>query len=202
MERRQGGYYVRPLGELWEMWKPRVKANGWPFPYARYEDVERVMVSLRSYDRDEWATAFSAVAKPVRGEGHRGGEERGGEVREGELPSCLPVPLLGPVPHHQLRGEESRVQEVAGDVPESRALLRRARRESGDSVQRQTGRRQHRSRIPQNTQGRFGALPSNLELGRHRRLQGGAPQRLRTEERDCDSRDRRSGRGRLAAQGF
>lgn len=64
MERTQGGYYTRPLGELWEMWKPRVKANGWPFPYARYEDVERVMTSLKSYDRDEWAAAFSSVAKP------------------------------------------------------------------------------------------------------------------------------------------
>ena len=56
--------YVRPLNELWEMWKPRVKNRVYPFTYAVYEDVERVMTSLTSYDRDKWAAAFSAVAKP------------------------------------------------------------------------------------------------------------------------------------------
>ncbi len=56
--------YVRPIGGLWEMWKPRVRMKVYPFPYARYEDMERVMTSLTSYDRDKWAAAFSAVAKP------------------------------------------------------------------------------------------------------------------------------------------
>jgi hypothetical protein len=50
--------YVHPINELWEMWKPRVKMRIYPFPYARYEDVEQVMTSLTSYDRDNWASAF------------------------------------------------------------------------------------------------------------------------------------------------
>jgi pimeloyl-ACP methyl ester carboxylesterase len=56
--------YVRPVNELWEMWKPRVKMRIYPFTYALYDDMERVMTSLTSYDRDTWAAAFSAVAKP------------------------------------------------------------------------------------------------------------------------------------------
>jgi esterase FrsA len=56
--------YVRPISELWEMWKPRVKMRIYPFTYARYDDVERVMTSLTTYDRDKWASAFSSVAKP------------------------------------------------------------------------------------------------------------------------------------------
>jgi hypothetical protein len=36
----------------------------YPFTYAQYDDMERVMTSLTSYDRDKWAAAFSAVAKP------------------------------------------------------------------------------------------------------------------------------------------
>ena len=61
---RKSGRYVRPLGELWEMWKPRVKMRIYPFTYAKYDDMERVMASLTSYDRDRWAAAFSSVAKP------------------------------------------------------------------------------------------------------------------------------------------
>ena len=43
--------YVRPINELWEMWKPRVKMRTYPFTYALYDDMERVMTSLTSYDR-------------------------------------------------------------------------------------------------------------------------------------------------------
>jgi len=56
--------YVRPITELWEMWKPRVKMRIYPFTYASYEDMERAMTGLSSYDRDKWAAAFSSVAKP------------------------------------------------------------------------------------------------------------------------------------------
>jgi pimeloyl-ACP methyl ester carboxylesterase len=56
--------YVRPISELWEMWKPRVKFRVYPFTYALYDDMERVMTSITSYDRDKWAAAFSSVAKP------------------------------------------------------------------------------------------------------------------------------------------
>ena len=56
--------YIRPINELWEMWKPRAKMRIYPFTYARYEDVERVMTSLTSYDRDKWASSWSQTAKP------------------------------------------------------------------------------------------------------------------------------------------
>jgi esterase FrsA len=56
--------YIRPINELWEMWKPRAKMRIYPFTYARYEDVERVMTSLTSYDRDKWASSWSLTAKP------------------------------------------------------------------------------------------------------------------------------------------
>ena len=46
--------YVRPISELWKMWKPKVKMKIYPFTYAFYEDVERVMTSLTSYDHDKW----------------------------------------------------------------------------------------------------------------------------------------------------
>src|SRR5271169_36316 len=61
--------YVRPVNELWEMWKPRVKMRIYPFSYARYEDVERVMTSLTSYDREKWASAWSSEAKPYEEKG-------------------------------------------------------------------------------------------------------------------------------------
>jgi esterase FrsA len=58
------GRYVRPINELWGMWKPRVRMKIYPFTYALYEDVERVMTTITSYDRDAWAAAFSSVARP------------------------------------------------------------------------------------------------------------------------------------------
>ncbi len=66
--------YVRPLSELWDMWKPRVRMRGYPFTYAKYEDMERVMATLTSYDREAWAAAFSAVAMPY--------EDRAAEAEE------------------------------------------------------------------------------------------------------------------------
>jgi esterase FrsA len=61
---KQQERYVRPVSELWEMWKPRVRMRTYPFTYAVYEDVERVMTRITSYDRDAWAAAFSEVARP------------------------------------------------------------------------------------------------------------------------------------------
>jgi len=71
--------YVRPISELWAMWGPRVKMRIYPFTYASYDDVERVMTSLTSYDRDAWATAFSALAKPY--EEKAAEAERAGNVQ-------------------------------------------------------------------------------------------------------------------------
>jgi len=64
MSQNQPGGYVRPVSELWEMWKPRVRMKVYPFTYASYEDVEKVMTTITSYDRDAWAAAFSTVARP------------------------------------------------------------------------------------------------------------------------------------------
>jgi pimeloyl-ACP methyl ester carboxylesterase len=36
----------------------------YPFTYASYDDIDRVMTSLTSYDRDKWAEAFSSAARP------------------------------------------------------------------------------------------------------------------------------------------
>ncbi len=40
--------YVRTINELWEMWKS-VKMRIYPFTYATYDDMERVITSLTSY---------------------------------------------------------------------------------------------------------------------------------------------------------
>lgn len=56
--------YVRPINELWKMWQPRVKMKIYPFTYALYSDVEKVMTDITSYDRDKWAAAFSSAALP------------------------------------------------------------------------------------------------------------------------------------------
>ena len=71
--------YVRPVSELWEMWKPRVKMRIYPFSYALYDDMERVMTSLNSYDRDKWAAAFSSVAEPYEAKAE--GAEKAGDAK-------------------------------------------------------------------------------------------------------------------------
>ena len=63
-DRPTSGRYVRPLNELWDMWKPRVRTKTYPFVYAAYEDMAEAMSSITSYDRDRWAAAFSSVAAP------------------------------------------------------------------------------------------------------------------------------------------
>ncbi len=81
-EKRSTRIYVRPITELWEMWKPRVKMHIYPFTYAVYEDMERVMTGLASYDRDKWAAAFSAVAKPYEEKAAQA--EQGGDAKNAE----------------------------------------------------------------------------------------------------------------------
>jgi len=75
----EAGLYIRPIKELWLMWAPRVRAKGYPFNYASYEDMETVMKSLTSYDRDKWAAAFSAVAKPYEEKAAQA--EKSGDVK-------------------------------------------------------------------------------------------------------------------------
>jgi hypothetical protein len=56
--------HSRPIADLWEIWKPRVKMKTYPFTYAQYQDVEQVMTKLTTYDHDKWAAAWSTVAGP------------------------------------------------------------------------------------------------------------------------------------------
>ena len=51
------------------MWKPRAKIGARPLTHAPYSDVERIMTNLRSYDRDQWAKAFSEAAEPYEEKG-------------------------------------------------------------------------------------------------------------------------------------
>jgi esterase FrsA len=60
--------HTRPLAELWPLWKGRAAASAHPFQFTTVDDVERVITSLRTYDRDAWAAAFSNVAEPYRAE--------------------------------------------------------------------------------------------------------------------------------------
>ena len=58
--------YTRPLAELWPLWKDRAAVSAHPFQFTLNHDVERVVTSLGSYDRNAWAEAFSATAAPYR----------------------------------------------------------------------------------------------------------------------------------------
>jgi esterase FrsA len=58
--------HTRPLAELWPLWKGRAAAGAHPLQFTVYDEVERIIAGLRSYDRDEWAAAFSAAAAPHR----------------------------------------------------------------------------------------------------------------------------------------
>ena len=49
--------YYRPIGEVWEVLKPRAKMSVHPFEFTTYEENERVLTSLTSLDRDAWAKA-------------------------------------------------------------------------------------------------------------------------------------------------
>jgi esterase FrsA len=50
------------------LWKDRAAAGAHPFRFTLPEDIERVVTSVRSYDRDAWAAAFGAAAAPYRAE--------------------------------------------------------------------------------------------------------------------------------------
>ena len=55
--------YSRTVEEVWDMWKDHVRHNLHPFGHTSYEDNERIFKSLKSFDRDAWAAAFSKVGK-------------------------------------------------------------------------------------------------------------------------------------------
>ncbi|MGE5302039.1 MAG: alpha/beta hydrolase family protein [Alphaproteobacteria bacterium] len=55
---------ARPLEEVKKELLGRAQTNRNPFLYARYEEVAPVIHALRSVNREEWARAFSALARP------------------------------------------------------------------------------------------------------------------------------------------
>jgi esterase FrsA len=48
--------------ELWPLWQARSTAGIYPFQFTLADDMQSVLASLDSYDRDDWAAAFSSVA--------------------------------------------------------------------------------------------------------------------------------------------
>jgi esterase FrsA len=65
------------------MWKDRAAAGAHPFRFTLNHDVERVVTSLRSYDRDAWAEAFSAAAAPYRADAEDA--EQAGDIAAAQL---------------------------------------------------------------------------------------------------------------------
>lgn len=57
--------YVRPIEDVREdlVARARVPAHPWP-PYAEGGVAERIFANIHSLDRDEWAEAFAAEARP------------------------------------------------------------------------------------------------------------------------------------------
>ena len=68
--------YTRSVIEVWENWKNAAKLGVYPFDHTSYEDHERVLTSLRSLDREEWAKVYSAAAEPFERSG-RDAERQG-----------------------------------------------------------------------------------------------------------------------------
>ena len=57
--------YIRPIEEVRAdlVARARIPTHPWP-PHVQADEVERIFASLTSLDRDEWAEAFYAVARP------------------------------------------------------------------------------------------------------------------------------------------
>ena len=60
--------YIRPIEDVREdlVGRARGPTHPWP-PYADGEIAERIFANIHSLDRDEWAEAFSAEARPFGG---------------------------------------------------------------------------------------------------------------------------------------
>lgn len=56
--------YVRPLAEVREIMLERARENRNPFDFTNYGEVQRIFDQLTSLEREEWAAAFSAAARP------------------------------------------------------------------------------------------------------------------------------------------
>lgn len=56
--------HTRSVADVWEHWKMAARLGMYPFDYTTYEDNERVLTSLTSFDREAWARAYCDAAQP------------------------------------------------------------------------------------------------------------------------------------------
>jgi esterase FrsA len=70
--------HTRSVSEVWDNWKDAAKLGVYPFDHTSYEDHDRVLTSLQSLDREEWAKAYNAAAKPFEQAGRAA--ERAGDL--------------------------------------------------------------------------------------------------------------------------
>ena len=115
--------YVRPINELWEMWKPRVKMGIYPFTYAKYDDVEWVMTSLTSYDRDKWAEAFSSVAKPYEDKAIQAEKAGDAQSAKDNYLRAYQYYRLARYPTINSNGKKRSLQKITRNAPQSFTLL-------------------------------------------------------------------------------
>ena len=62
--------YTRSIAEVWQHWQINAKNALHPMLFTSYEDHERVFQKLGSLDRDSWAAAYSAAARPFEEAAH------------------------------------------------------------------------------------------------------------------------------------
>lgn len=56
--------YTRTIDEVWRIWQLNARSGLHPFAFTTYEDNERVLSRLTSLEREPWAEAYSAAARP------------------------------------------------------------------------------------------------------------------------------------------
>lgn len=69
METGAADFGPRPMGEVRKELLGRAKKNRNPFLHTIYEEVKPVIEQLQSVDRENWAKAFSSLAKPYEEKG-------------------------------------------------------------------------------------------------------------------------------------
>lgn len=68
--------YTRSIAEIWKHWEAHAKNALHPMGFTAYEDHQGVFSKLTSLDREQWAAAYSAAARPYE-EQARAAEARG-----------------------------------------------------------------------------------------------------------------------------
>ena len=55
---------ARTVAQVWNNWKDAARIGVYPFEHTKYDDHENVLTGLTSFDRERWAKAYSAAARP------------------------------------------------------------------------------------------------------------------------------------------